>query len=377
MRPFGPRNFWSHTASFDSAASWAYYPASVLEAKQVCRWTFVQRPVQPGETFIYRFTPPGAGTFWYHPHLSETEQLEKGFHGALIVRAADELALDDEKMINGKKPEWRSLEDVINVPPQATVRIAWYPDDRLGSWMYHWHILEHHASGMMAHFVGQLLYVVVTLLHTGGEANHHPAIFAAYAGSGIWTTVHAAQFACMAIFLSGLFALFSALDVQGRNGETGESTRRRLNDGDARAVRRGLGGRWCRAETGGRCMGRSCGRRESSALCRRRDNALARVGNEELRELHAGPRGAVGGRCCALGADPAPNCLPDRTLGPHVFDLLMQGASGRRGELGIGLWVVRERVASHGGTVSAHSDGIDKGSEFIITLPSSGKRQCS
>jgi hypothetical protein len=62
--------------------------------------------------------------------------------------------------------------------------------------------------------VGQLLYVVITLLHTGGEANHHPAIFAAYAGSGIWTAVHAAQFACMAMFLSGLFALFSALNVQ-------------------------------------------------------------------------------------------------------------------------------------------------------------------
>jgi FtsP/CotA-like multicopper oxidase with cupredoxin domain len=338
----------------------------------------VQRPVQPGETFTYRFTPPDAGTFWYHPHLNETEQLEKGLYGALVVRAADELALDDEKIlvfddlrvdksgqiakfgglmdrhngregnvrlingtsepeltiaagqierwrivnassaryvrlslggkpfqiigtdgglieapvtvtevllpaadrvelavgpfdnegavlhiedlpyyrmagkkgverfgtirvtarkpstarvparlrdiaplvtddvkvtrtvtlgfklslrrgldfvvngerhhhdepvkvgdlqvwdvvnatrmdhpfhlhgfffqvleINGKKPEWRSLEDVINVPPQATVRIAWYPDDRPGSWMYHCHILEHHASGMMAHF---------------------------------------------------------------------------------------------------------------------------------------------------------------------------------------------------------------------------------
>jgi FtsP/CotA-like multicopper oxidase with cupredoxin domain len=54
--------------------------------------------------------------------------------------------------INGKKPEWRSMEDVINVPSKATVRIAWYPDDRPGSWMYHCHILEHHAAGMMAHF---------------------------------------------------------------------------------------------------------------------------------------------------------------------------------------------------------------------------------
>ena len=40
----------------------------------------------------------------------------------------------------------------VNIPPRATVRIAWMPDDRPGSWMYHCHILEHHASGMMAHF---------------------------------------------------------------------------------------------------------------------------------------------------------------------------------------------------------------------------------
>jgi hypothetical protein len=61
--------------------------------------------------------------------------------------------------------------------------------------------------------VGQLLYVVITLLHTGGEANHHPAIFAAYAASATWTAVHVAQFGCMAIMLAGLFGLFSAVDV--------------------------------------------------------------------------------------------------------------------------------------------------------------------
>jgi hypothetical protein len=31
--------------------------------------------------------------------------------------------------------------------------------------------------------VGQVLYVVVTLLHTGGPANDHPTIIAAYAGT--------------------------------------------------------------------------------------------------------------------------------------------------------------------------------------------------
>jgi hypothetical protein len=62
--------------------------------------------------------------------------------------------------------------------------------------------------------VGQLLYIVVTQFHTGGEANNHPAIFEAYAASGTWTVVHVGQFAAMAILLAGLLALVDALDVQ-------------------------------------------------------------------------------------------------------------------------------------------------------------------
>jgi hypothetical protein len=62
--------------------------------------------------------------------------------------------------------------------------------------------------------VGQVLYIVITQLHAGGDANNHPAIFAAYASSGIWTAVHVGQFAATAILLAGLFALFFALDVQ-------------------------------------------------------------------------------------------------------------------------------------------------------------------
>ncbi len=61
---------------------------------------------------------------------------------------------------------------------------------------------------------GQLLYIVVTLFHAGGDANNHHAIFATYAANVIWTAVHLAQFAAMAILLAGLFALFFALDNQ-------------------------------------------------------------------------------------------------------------------------------------------------------------------
>lgn len=55
-----------------------------------------------------------------------------------------------------------------------------------------------------------------------------------------------------------------------------------------------------------------------------------------------------------------------------VFDLFTQAeqppAQDRAG-LGIGLSVTRSLVELHGGTVSVHSDGVGKGSEFIVTLP--------
>ena len=54
---------------------------------------------------------------------------------------------------------------------------------------------------------GQVLYILVTQFHAGGDANDHPAIFAVYAGSGIWKAVHVGQFACTAILLAGLAAL--------------------------------------------------------------------------------------------------------------------------------------------------------------------------
>jgi FtsP/CotA-like multicopper oxidase with cupredoxin domain len=54
---------------------------------------------------------------------------------------------------DGQPPAFQSWEDTVKVPVNGRVRIAWIADDRPGGWMYHCHILEHHASGMMAHFV--------------------------------------------------------------------------------------------------------------------------------------------------------------------------------------------------------------------------------
>jgi signal transduction histidine kinase/ActR/RegA family two-component response regulator len=61
----------------------------------------------------------------------------------------------------------------------------------------------------------------------------------------------------------------------------------------------------------------------------------------------------------------------------HIFDLFTQGPRSlarSEGGLGVGLNVVRNLVTMHGGTVEAHSAGIDCGSRFTVTLPlSSGK----
>ena len=47
-----------------------------------------QPPVKPGETFVYEFTPKDAGTFWFHPHVRASEQVERGLYGVLVVEDA-------------------------------------------------------------------------------------------------------------------------------------------------------------------------------------------------------------------------------------------------------------------------------------------------
>jgi CheY-like chemotaxis protein len=54
-----------------------------------------------------------------------------------------------------------------------------------------------------------------------------------------------------------------------------------------------------------------------------------------------------------------------------VFDRFWQATSPNSGDrgMGLGLSIVKHIVNLHGGTVTAHSDGLGKGSVFIIRLP--------
>lgn len=58
---------------------------------------------------------------------------------------------------------------------------------------------------------GQVAHIGVTLLHAGGEANHHAEIFHVYAQDVAWPWVHAAQFAAMVLMHAGLAGLFLIL----------------------------------------------------------------------------------------------------------------------------------------------------------------------
>ncbi|MEZ8803504.1 multicopper oxidase family protein [Vibrio splendidus] len=74
-----------------------------------------QPPIMPGETFIYEFTPPDAGTFWYHPHMNSVKQLGMGLVGLIIVEENIPVQFDEEHALMlkhwhiDKQGQWKAL----------------------------------------------------------------------------------------------------------------------------------------------------------------------------------------------------------------------------------------------------------------------------
>jgi FtsP/CotA-like multicopper oxidase with cupredoxin domain len=59
-----------------------------------------QNPIAPGDTVRYSFTPPDAGTFWYHPHCNTLEQMARGMTGILVVEEAEDPGFDADIPLN-------------------------------------------------------------------------------------------------------------------------------------------------------------------------------------------------------------------------------------------------------------------------------------
>jgi FtsP/CotA-like multicopper oxidase with cupredoxin domain len=47
-----------------------------------------------GGRFVYEFDLPDAGTYWYHPHSGDGEQIGRGLYGALIIEEREPPAVD-------------------------------------------------------------------------------------------------------------------------------------------------------------------------------------------------------------------------------------------------------------------------------------------
>lgn len=73
-----------------------------------------QSPIKTGESFTYEFTPPDAGTFWYHPHANSLEQLGRGLSGVLIVEELEPVSVDRD--ILWMLADWRLTSDAQIAP---------------------------------------------------------------------------------------------------------------------------------------------------------------------------------------------------------------------------------------------------------------------
>jgi FtsP/CotA-like multicopper oxidase with cupredoxin domain len=89
-----------------------------------------QPAIRPGERFIYDFTPPDAGTFWYHPHAHTLEQLGRGLAGAVIVEERDPPDVDRDVLWFIE--DWR-LDDRAQIAPGFGNRMEAGMSGRIGN----------------------------------------------------------------------------------------------------------------------------------------------------------------------------------------------------------------------------------------------------
>ncbi len=104
--------------------------------------SFVVDPVAAGSSFQYRFTADRAGTFWYHPHIDVSRQVDLGLYGAIVVTdpaepvaerdlvlmfdAAEELDTDsvhDDEGHHHVLPDPRETEWRVNGQVAPTLRL--------------------------------------------------------------------------------------------------------------------------------------------------------------------------------------------------------------------------------------------------------------
>ena len=95
-----------------------------------------QAYVYPGDSFDYAFTPPDAGTFWYHPHCNTLTQMGHGLTGVIVVENPDDPVFDAEIVLNLR--DWRLGADgafIAPFKPRDAARGGTYGTIRTANWL--------------------------------------------------------------------------------------------------------------------------------------------------------------------------------------------------------------------------------------------------
>lgn len=97
---------------------------------------FLTQPyVYTGCKFDYAFTPPDAGTFWYHPHCNTLIQMGHGMTGVIVVENPKDPKFDSEIVINLR--DWRLGGDgqfIAQFRPRDTAKSGTYGTVRTANW---------------------------------------------------------------------------------------------------------------------------------------------------------------------------------------------------------------------------------------------------
>ena len=97
---------------------------------------FLTQPyVYGGDGFDYAFTPPDAGTFWYHPHCNTLEQIGRGLAGLVVVEDPADPAFDAEIVLNLR--DWRLGGDgqfIAQFKPRDAARAGTFGTVRTANW---------------------------------------------------------------------------------------------------------------------------------------------------------------------------------------------------------------------------------------------------
>ena len=91
-----------------------------------------QDPVPPGGDFLYDFSAPDAGTYWYHPHHRTWEQMAHGLYGALVVEELLPPRVDRDEIL--LIDDWRLAEDA-RIHESFGAMMDWSHAGRIGNWV--------------------------------------------------------------------------------------------------------------------------------------------------------------------------------------------------------------------------------------------------